>query len=61
MMGKVFFGVLAVIVFLFTAIAKYEDENPCMEYGPERLKYMQQVGSAMIPIYGKDCIKRGKK
>jgi hypothetical protein len=57
-MGKVLICCGILVVFLVGAAFKYERDHPCLEYGPERLQYMQKVGSTLIPVYGKDCLRR---
>jgi hypothetical protein len=58
---KILIGASVVVVFILGAAFKYEADHPCLEYGPERLQYMQKVGNTLIPIYGKDCLRRANK
>lgn len=53
--------VQTVVFFLGLAIYlqwKEDRDNPCLAYGPERIAYYQQVGSIMMPVTEKPCIKR---
>lgn len=57
-MNRYIIGAGLIFVFVLGAAFKYEQDHPCLEYGPERLQYMQKVGDMYIPIYGKDCLRR---
>lgn len=53
--------VFAMVFWMIAATVAYERENPCLEYGEERLSHFQQIGSAMIPIYDSPCLRRGRR
>ena len=57
-MVRVLIAVVLFLVVILGATLKYELDHPCLEYGPERLQYIQKVGSTYVPIYGKDCLRR---
>ena len=49
-----------VVLVLVAATIKGEIDNPCVEYGPERLMMMQRIGDTMFPVYTRDCLRRTK-
>lgn len=60
---SIYVGIAACFVFLSFMVALHngEAENPCLEYGPEKLSYMYQMGKIVVPVYHQECIKRALK
>ena len=56
--GKIVVLVLGTVAVMCCYEVYIEMANPCVQYGPERLSFMQKVGDIMVPVYGKPCIQR---